>query len=288
SSMQRAAIITGLGAGSVRIIEVDDQQAMSVPALRSAIETDRAAGARPVLVCATIGTTSTGAADPLAAIAELATPLGMWLHVDAAWAGVTALCPELREPFAGLERADSFCTDAHKWLLTAFDCSLFFIADRASLIGALSILPEYLRNAATETGAVTDYRDWQLPLGRRFRALKLWTVLRWFGLEGLREHLRNHLRLTAELAERIRAMPGFGLGTEPRFGLLTLYRDTGEGPEADNAATRALLAACNAEGSVFLTHTVLDGRYLIRVAIGGTATTIEHIDTLCRTMQALG
>ena len=140
---------------------------------------------------ATIGTTSTTAIDPLPAIGEICREYGVWLHVDAAYAGAAAVCPELRWSHAGLEYADSYCFDPHKWLLTGFDCDAFWVADRAELIEALTVLPEYLRNAATESGAVIDYRDWQVPLGRRFRALKLWFVLRWYGAEGLRAHIRS-------------------------------------------------------------------------------------------------
>jgi aromatic-L-amino-acid decarboxylase len=170
---------------------VDSTFAMDAASLRSLIEADVAAGFTPALVVATIGTTSTTAIDPLPAIGPLCREFGMWLHVDAAYAGAAAVCPELRHTHAGLEYADSYCFDPHKWLLTGFDCDAFWVADRAELIQALTVLPEYLRNAATESGAVIDYRDWQVPLGRRFRALKLWFVLRWYGAEGLRAHIRS-------------------------------------------------------------------------------------------------
>ena len=154
----------------------------------------------PALVVASVGATGTGAVDPVGELAEIAHYYGAWLHVDAAWAGVAAVCPEFRWINAGVEQADSYCTNPHKWLLTNFDCSAFWVADRSALIGALSILPEYLRNAATESGEVFDYRDWQVPLGRRFRALKLWAVLRWYGADGLQAHIRDHVALAAEFA----------------------------------------------------------------------------------------
>ena len=179
SSLLKAAMMSGLGERAVRSVAVDPKtQAMEVDALREAMAADRAAGVTPVMVQSAVGTTSTGAVDPTAAIAEVAQEHGAWLHVDAAWAGVAAVCPEHRWIHDGVEHADSYVTNPHKWLLTTFDCSAFWVRDRSALVGALSILPEYLRNPATESGAVVDYRDWHPQLGRRFRALKLWTVLR--------------------------------------------------------------------------------------------------------------
>ncbi|WP_324277458.1 aminotransferase class V-fold PLP-dependent enzyme [Blastococcus brunescens] len=200
SSMEKAARIAGLGSESVRMVEVDGDLAMRPAALAARLERDVARGYTPVLVCATVGTTSTTAIDPLAELGPICQKYGVWLHVDAAYAGVSGIVPELRELQAGVEWADSYTTDAHKWLLTGFDASLFWVADRAALTGALSILPEYLRNAATDAGAVVDLRDWQIPLGRRFRALKLWFVLRWYGAEGLRAHIRSHVAMAQQLA----------------------------------------------------------------------------------------
>ena len=191
SSMEKAVRIAGLGSDAVRIVEVDENLAMRPAALAARLQRDTARGYVPVLVCATVGTTSTTAVDPLAELGPICREHGAWLHVDAAYAGVSAVVPELRQLQAGVEWADSYTTDAHKWLLTGFDATLFWVADRAALTGALSILPEYLRNAATDAGAVVDYRDWQIELGRRFRALKLWFVLRWYGAEGLRAHIRT-------------------------------------------------------------------------------------------------
>ncbi len=192
SSVEKACRIAGLGAESLRKIDADPRTHAADPDhLRRLLAEDVAAGAVPALVVASVGTTGTGAVDPVGALAALAHERGAWLHVDAAWAGVAAVAPEFRWLNAGLEHADSYCTNPHKWLLTNFDCDAFYVADRAALVGALSILPEYLRNAATESGAVIDYRDWHVPLGRRFRALKLWAVIRWYGAEGLRTHIRT-------------------------------------------------------------------------------------------------
>jgi aromatic-L-amino-acid decarboxylase len=282
SSMEKAARIAGLGSASVRVVAADaETAAMRADALADAIAADVAGGRRPVLVCATVGTTSTGAVDPVRAIGEVCRRHGVWLHVDAAWAGVAAVCPELRALHDGVELADSYCTDAHKWLLTAFDCTLLWTRRPDVLTAALAVVPEYLRNAASESGAVVDYRDWQIPLGRRFRALKLWSVLRWYGLAGLREHIRNHVALAADLASWVRTSEVFELAMPPMLGLVCL-RVRGEGDDA----TRAVLARVNATGRAFLTHAVANGRYLIRVAIGGVDTQRPHVEALWKELQA--
>ena len=191
------------------------------------------------------------------------------------WAGVAALCPELRHLLDGVELVDSFCTNAHKWLLTAFDASLFWVRDATALPAALSITPEFLRNAASESGFVVDYRDWQVPLGRRFRALKLWAVVHGHGLSGLRAHIRSHLALAEKLAGQVREDPTFELAVEPSLALVCLRVVTNDGPEADDRATRTVLERINASGSAFLTHTTVGGRYVIRVAIGSLLTEVR-------------
>ncbi len=281
SSMERAARIAGLGSAAVRVVASDPVTAAMLPeALAEAILDDLATGRRPVMVCATVGTTSTGAVDPVRAIGELCVEHGIWLHVDAAWAGAATVCPELRYLIDGLELADSYCADAHRWLLTAFDCTLFWTSRTGALTEALAVVPEYLRNAATESGEVVDYRDWQIPLGRRFRALKLWSVLRWYGLEGVRAHIRGHVALAAELASWVAKSPRFALAMPVSLGLVCLRVVTGAGDDADDAATRAVMERVNATGRALLTHTVVDGRYLIRVAIGGLDTRREHVEAL--------
>ncbi|WP_232663480.1 pyridoxal-dependent decarboxylase [Pseudonocardia sp. TRM90224] len=280
SSLAKAVRVAGLGSRALRIVEPSPGTlAMSPAALAAAMRADVAAGLRPVLVCPTIGTTGTGAVDPVRQIAVAAAEHGAWVHVDAAWAGVVALCPEHRDLFDGVELVDSFCTDAHKWLLTAFDASLLWVRDAAALPAALSITPEYLRNAATESGAVVDYRDWQVPLGRRFRALKLWAVVHGAGLSGLREHLRGHIRMAADLESWIAADPGFELAAPRSLALLCLRVRAGS-PEQDDAATRAVMDRINASGAAMLTHTVIDGRFAIRVAIGSVGTRPEHVARL--------
>ncbi len=185
---------------------------MRPDALAAAIESDRGAGKQPFFVSATVGTTSSNAIDPLRPIGEICRRYGLWLHVDAAMSGTAALCPEFRWIHEGLELADSYCFNPHKWMFTNFDCDAFWVADRASLVRALSVLPEYLRNRATESGAVIDYRDWQVPLGRRFRALKLWFVIRHYGVEGLRHHVRRHIALAQAFREWVERRPALRAG----------------------------------------------------------------------------
>ena len=281
SSLAKAARVAGLGSRALRVVPPSvGSQAMSVPALAEMLAADVAAGLRPVLVCPTVGTTGTGAVDPVREVALAARVHGAWVHVDAAWAGVAALCPEHRDLVDGVELVDSFCTDAHKWLLTAFDASLLWVRDARALPAALSITPEYLRDRASDSGEVVDLRDWQVPLGRRFRALKLWAVLDGYGLEGLRAHLRGHVALAAELESWVAAEPGFVLAAPRSLSLVCLRLEAGD------EATRALLDRVNASGAALLTHTVVDGRYVIRVAIGGVSTQREHVAALWERMRA--
>ncbi|MBK9179568.1 MAG: aspartate aminotransferase family protein [Acidimicrobiales bacterium] len=281
SSVEKAVRVAGIGSDNLRLVEVDHTHAMRPDALDRAIRADLAAGRRPFFTCATVGTTSSTAIDPVRAVGEVCHRHGLWLHVDAAYAGVAALCPELRWIHDGLELADSYCTNPHKWLLTNFDCTAFYVADRAALTGALGIQPEYLRNPASSSGAVVDYRDWQVPLGRRFRALKLWFVLRHYGAEGLRAHLRGHLALAAELAARVDADPRVELAAPAPLGLVCLRHTAGDD------ATQQLLDDLNATRRVLCTHTRLDDRLVLRVAIGGTATTREHVDGLWHLIDGL-
>jgi aromatic-L-amino-acid/L-tryptophan decarboxylase len=197
--------------------------------------------------------------------------------VDAAYAGVTGIVPELRGLQDGVEWADSYTTDAHKWLLTGFDATLFWVGDRASLTGALAILPEYLRNAATDAGAVVDYRDWQIELGRRFRALKLWFVLRWYGAEGLRAHLRSHVAWAQELASWADADDRFDVATPHPLSLVCLRPRWAADVDAD-VATMTLLERLNDGGEVFLTHTTVGGSVVLRVAVGAPSTTRAHVE----------
>jgi aromatic-L-amino-acid decarboxylase len=289
SSVQKAARIVGLGDGAVRHVEVDPETlALRPDRLRERIAVDRAAGVVPAIVVATVGTTSTTAIDPVPAIADVCAQQRIWLHVDAAYAGTAAICPELRFTHVGVERADSYCFNPHKWLLVGFDCDAFWVADRAELIRTLSVLPEYLRNAATESGAVIDYRDWQVPLGRRFRALKLWWVLRWYGIEGLREHVRRHVGLAQEFAGWVRADDRFEIVAPHPFALVC-FRLRGRDGEPERSAddrNAELLRRLNETGALFLTHTKARDRYVLRMAIGTVTTERHHVEAAWQRIQA--
>jgi aromatic-L-amino-acid decarboxylase len=260
----------------------DETFAMQPRALAEMITADRAAGLTPFWVCSAHGTTSSMAFDPTAEIAAIAHREGMWLHVDGAMCGIAALAPEYRWVNAGLEHADSYCTNPHKWMGINFDCDLFWTADRRALLGALSILPEYLRSEAAESGAVIDYRDWQVPLGRRFRSLKLWFHLRIDGVESVQAMIREHVRLTQLLAELVAANERFEILTPHPLNLLCIALREGD------AATDQLIERANATGSVLFTRTVLDGRSALRISIGATATQERHVRAAWSLLQQLG
>jgi aromatic-L-amino-acid decarboxylase len=282
SSVEKACRIAGLGADALRKVDVDPTTLAARPDhLRELMDADRAAGITPTLVVASVGATGTGAVDPVTELAARAHDAGAWLHVDAAWAGVAAVAPELRWLNDGLEHADSYATNPHKWLLTNFDCDAFWVADRTALLGALSILPEYLRNAATESGAVIDYRDWHVPLGRRFRALKLWAVIRWYGAEGLRAHIRKHVALAQDFAANVAADERFELVAPHPLSLVTFRLRAGD------EATLALMQRVNESGAAYLTHTVVNGRATLRLAIGSPLTEQRHVDAVWRALSDL-
>jgi aromatic-L-amino-acid decarboxylase len=277
SSVEKAVTIAGLGRSGLRLITTDDAFAMRPDALDAAIREDRAAGRVPAGVVASLGATGVGAIDPLRPIGEICRAHGLYLHVDAAWAGSALLLEEQRWMIEGAEHVDSFVFNPHKWLLTNFDCSAHFVRDPDALVRTLSILPPFLQSR--EIGQVIDYRDWSIPLGRRFRALKLWFVLRCYGVKRLQAMLRDHIAWTAELAERIRAEPDFELVTPARLALLTFrYRPRGLDDAALDRLNERLLHALNDGGRVYLTQTRVRGRYVIRFAIGQLSTTRAHIE----------
>jgi aromatic-L-amino-acid/L-tryptophan decarboxylase len=281
SSIEKGLRIAGVGTSQVRIVPHDESFAMRPDDLQRMVQHDRAAGLTPFWVCASRGTTSSMAFDPIEAIARITTAEGMWLHVDAAMSGIGALVPELRWVNDGLEFADSYCTNPHKWMGVNFDCDLFYTADRAALLGALSILPEYLRSAAAETGAAIDYRDWQIPLGRRFRSLKLWFTIRSGGVDDAIEMIRRHVQLTQELAEWVRADDRFEVVAPHPLNLLCVRLTAGD------EATDALIARANATGRALFTRTVLDGAVACRVSIGGRTTDRTHVEQAWSLLQEL-
>jgi aromatic-L-amino-acid decarboxylase len=280
SSIEKGARVAGYR--HVRLLDVDRRFALRPAALAAAIERDRAAGLAPAILTSTIGTTATGAVDPIAALAPIARAHGLWHHVDAAWAGAAMICPRLRGAQAGVQQVDSYTFNPHKWLLTNFDCNVLWVADRRPLSQALSILPPYLRAAAARSPAVVDFRDWQVPLGRRFRALKLWWVLRHYGAAGLRRHIEGHLALAAQLGRWIQAQPQLALIAPVSFALVCFCHRDG------NVATERLLEAINAAGDLYLTGSTVAGKSFIRVSVGQATTTARHVQQLRqRIRQAL-
>ena len=272
SSVEKAMKIAGLGSDNLRQISVDQNFAMRPDALGGQIETDKQSGLSPSFVCATIGTTSSCAIDPVREIARVCRDHNLWLHVDAAMSGTAALCPEFRFLHQGVEFADSYTFNPHKWMFTNFDCNCFYVADRRHLIQTLSVLPEYLRNKATESGAVIDYRDWHIQLGRRFRSLKLWFVIRYYGLEGLQHHIREHVRLAQQLVGWIRSDSRFELAAPSNLNLVCFRLRSGD------QANQALMDHLNASGDLYLTHTKLDGKLTLRLCVGQTNTMARHVE----------
>ncbi|EON24069.1 aromatic-L-amino-acid decarboxylase [Nocardioides sp. CF8] len=281
SSLVKAAMMAGLGAESVRSVEVDPvTQSMDVTSFERLLADDIDDGWTPLFVQAAVGTTSTGAIDDVQAIAEAIDGVGAWLHVDAAWAGVAAVCPEHRDRLlSGVHLADSIVTNPHKWLLTTFDCSVLWVRDRSTLIDALTITPEYLRNPASESGAVVDYRDWHPQLGRRFRAMKLWAVLRTYGLEGLRAHIRDGVDLAAYVEELVADDERLELVTARSLSLVVFRHVGGDEP------TLSAMHRLNASGVAYLSHTVVEGRAAMRLAVGSWRTTRADIDTTWAELQ---
>lgn len=275
SSVDKAVIALGMGHENLRRVASDASFRMRVDVLEEAMAADLAAGHRPVAVVATVGTTSTTSADPVQEIAELCGRHGVWLHVDAAYAGSAAVCPEMRHSFAGWERAQSIVMNPHKWLFTPVDCSVLFVREPERLRAAFSLVPEYLE---TSDEGVTNLMDLGVQLGRRFRALKLWMVIRRFGVEGLREAIREHCAMARELARWVEEAEGFEVCAPVPFSVVCFrWLPPGRSPEEIEESNRALMKMVNADGSIFISHTELDGRYVLRVAIGNLKTTREHI-----------
>jgi aromatic-L-amino-acid decarboxylase len=279
SSLEKAAMIAGIGLDNLRLIDVDEDYALKPDALRTAVAQDVHDGRLPFFVCGTVGTTSSNAMDPLPAIGAICREHGMWFHVDAAMSGTAALCPEFRHLQDGTELADSYSFNPHKWMFTNFDCNCFWVSDRAVLIRTLSILPEYLKNQATESGAVFDYRDWHVQLGRRFRSLKLWFVIRHYGVEGLQYHVRHHVEMAQSFAQWVRADSRFEIVAPVPLNLVCFrYR----GSDEEN---QLLMDRLNRSGDIYLTHTKLGGRLVLRLSVGQTNTELQHVELAWRRIQ---
>ncbi len=269
SSVEKAGLALGIGRRGIRKIPVDGEFRMDPGALQAAIERDRAEDWRPFCVCATIGTTSTTSIDPVEAIADICDRERLWLHVDAAYAGAAAVLPERSGLLAGCDRADSFVMNPHKWMFTPIDFSAFFSRRREAVKEAFSLVPEYLETA--EGDAVTNYMDFGIPLGRRFRALKLWMVIRYFGVDGLRSVIREHIRLARIFADWVEADSAFELAAPVPFSTVC-FRLKGT-----NEVNAALLDRVNSTGKAYISHTTLDDRFILRFSVGNLRTTEEHV-----------
>jgi aromatic-L-amino-acid decarboxylase len=285
SSVDKAALLAGFGRENVRHIPNDEFFALRPDALEEAIRADLAAGRKPCAIVGTTGTTATTALDPLAPMARIARQYGLWMHVDAAMAGSAMLLPECRWMWEGIEGADSLVLNPHKWLGVAFDCSLYYVRDPQHLIRVMSTSPSYLRSAADDQ--VKNLRDWGLPLGRRFRALKLWFLIREQGVAGLQARLRRDLANARWLLACIRQTPHWRvLAPVPLQTLCVRHEPPGLAGEALDAHTQAWAARINRSGQAYLTPAILDGQWMVRVSIGALLTEREHVENLWRTMRA--
>ncbi len=281
SSIEKACTMSGIGRANLRLVPSDPESfAMDVDALEKMMKEDADAGRIPFFICSTCGTTSSGAIDPTAKIVEIAREHGAWVHLDGAMFGVAAIAPEWRWTLDGAAECDSICVNPHKWMFTNFDCDLFWVADRRALTRAMGTMPEYLRNAPSESGQVIDYRDWQVPLGRRFRALKLWLVYRHYGLEGIREAFRDHVAMSQEFADMIDADPDWIRVAPSPLSLVCIRHKDGD------QRTKSVLETINASGEAMLSHTKLHGEYVIRVSIGQTWTRLEHVHALLERLRS--
>ncbi|MGW8267991.1 MAG: pyridoxal phosphate-dependent decarboxylase family protein [Longimicrobiales bacterium] len=277
SSIDKAAITLGFGREGVRRVASDEAFRLRPDALRAAIREDLENGIVPVGAVATLGTTSTTSVDPVETMAAIAREFDLWLHVDAAYGGPAAMVPELRPLFTGWEKADSIVVNPHKWLFTPIDCSVLYVRDSEQLKRAFSLTPEYLRTSEQELAR--NLMDYGVALGRRFRSLKLWFVMRYFGAEGMRERIRQHVEMAREVAAWIDAEPQWERVAPVPFSTVVFrYRPGGVDPEAQDGLNRAIMDQVNATGNVFLSHTVLNGRFCLRLALGNLKTRWEHLE----------
>jgi aromatic-L-amino-acid decarboxylase len=284
SSVEKAVMMAGIGRENLVRIPTDTAWAMRPDALAEAIRSDRAAGLLPAGVVVCVGGTGIGASDPVAACVEVAKAEGLPVHVDAAWAGSAMICPEFRPAWAGAENADSIVFNPHKWLGAHFDCSVQFLADPTDQVRTLAIRPDYLHTPGA--GEITNYSEWTPQLGRRFRALKLWFLMRAYGLEGLRRRIRDHVAWTRELAGWIEAEPGFELVTPPMLAVLT-FRYAPTGSRDLDALNERLVAAINDDGRIYLTQTTHEGRFVLRFSVGQFDTTRDDVAFAWETIRDL-
>lgn len=275
SSIEKGAKIAGYGRDHIRFIETDSSFAMRPEKLEDAVRADREQGLRPAFVSATVGTTSSSAIDPLGPIGDICRRYNLWMHVDAAYAGTAGLLPEKRWILDGVEHADSFVFNPHKWMLTNFDCSAYFVKDESSLVRTFEIHPEYLKTR--EDDRVRNFRDWGIPLGRRFRALKLWFVLRSYGVEGIRAMIREHIRQAGLFRDWVKHDKRFELMAPVPLSLVCFRINDGRDERALDDLNRIFLERVNSAGSVLLTHTTLGGRYVLRMSIGSRTTEERHV-----------
>ncbi len=285
SSIEKDVKIAGYGSDNLRRVDTRGDFSMCPDSLEQAIKNDIASGLKPACVVATLGTTSSMAMDPVDEIADICSRYGIWLHVDAAFAGTAAVDQDNRGFMKGTEKCDSFVFNPHKWMLTNFDCSAYFVRDPDILVKTLGIQPEYLKTAADD--AVKNYRDWGIQLGRRFRALKLWFVLRSYGVEGIREMVRRHIDLAAEFGRWIGKENNFELLAPVRLSLVCFrYIPDGTYTEKElSSINRKILERVNSSGRVFMTHTVLGGKYCIRMSVGQRATSKMHVELAWRLLK---
>lgn len=284
SSVEKGAKIAGFGKNNVRLISTGDDFAMRPDKLNEAIELDIKKGLKPCCVAATVGTTSSTAIDPLEPIGDICRRHDLWLHVDAAYAGTAAVLPEKKWMLKGVEKADSFVFNPHKWMLTNFDCSAYFVKDSSALVRTFEIHPEYLKTGVD--AEVKNYRDWGIALGRRFRALKLWFVLRYYGVTGLQEMVRKHIRLAREFKEWVEAERHFELMAPVPLSVVCFRLNDGGEQEHLNQLNRGLLDRLNTAGQMHLTGTSLKGRFVLRMSIGARTTGEAHVRKAWELIQA--
>ncbi|XP_020172713.1 tyrosine decarboxylase 1-like [Aegilops tauschii subsp. strangulata] len=286
STFQKGARIVGVPRSNFRVIPTSaaSSYGLTAASVRDAVEADVASGLVPLYLCATVGTTGLGAVDPVRDLGELAREHGIWLHVDAAYAGSALICPEFHEYIDGAELADSVSMNPHKWFLTNMDCCCLWVASPAALTSALSTNPEYLSNVTEESAAgagVVDYKDWQIALSRPFRAIKLWVVLRRYGGAGMRAYIRRHVEMARWFERALEADERFEVIAPTRFSLVTFpirpWHEGDPGDDAVDALNRKLLVAVNGSGRAFMTHFMVDGKFVIRMAVGGAMTRMRHV-----------